>query len=349
MGLPSDSIQALIEPHPLQRQQPYKMSLGMLYPLCFVAAIIGVLSHLFIFIRGEWHLQAPTLVKFYLSLVLVSAFAGYRLEADTGMTFTAISLIGGSYAAALFTSIAIYRKLFHRLHNFPGPWAAGLTKFWHVWQCRSGKNHLVIEKLRMRYGSIIRTGPEELTIIDPAVPPAVDGPGNCCTKAVWYDFLLPEIALNTTRSLQDHDARRRIWDRGFSTTALDTYEGRVIQYAELLAMRIDELAQNGSAVNVSDWFYWFTFDVMGEFAFAKSFNMLQDEKWHFSVTLLRKAMSLLGPFSPVPWIAQIAFYITPWMYIVRDWLGMMDWCKARMTERIEVGLAQLLQLLTLDG
>ncbi|KAI0109866.1 cytochrome P450 [Daldinia grandis] len=301
---------------------------------CLGTAALGVFSHFAIFIRGEWHMQAPTLFKIYSFLAFVVFFVEQRLGADISTGFKITSLIASSYATALFTSIVIYRKFFHRLRHFPGPWLAGATKFWHVWQCRTGKNFLVIEELRKKYGPVIRTGPEEITFVDAAVPPAVDGPRNKCTKAVWYDFLLPEIAVNTTRNIKEHDTRRRVWDRGFSNKALAIYEERVMEYAETLASQIEKLAVEGSPVNVSDWFYWFTFDVMGEFAFAQSFGMLKDKRWHFAVRLLRRAMSLLGPFSPVPWIAQIAFYITPWMYIVRDWLGMMQWCKDRMGERI---------------
>ncbi|OTA99276.1 hypothetical protein M426DRAFT_325260 [Hypoxylon sp. CI-4A] len=303
------------------------------------AAGLGILSHLAIFIRGEWHMQAPTLVKVYSFLALTILLLEYHGR-DVHAGFKTSSFIASAYAAGLFTSIIIYRRFFHRLRHFPGPGVAGVTKLWHVWQCRTGKNFLVLEKLREQYGPVIRTGPEELTIIDASVPPTVDGPGNECTKAVWYDFLLPEIALNTTRSIHDHNMRRRIWDKGFSPKALAIYEERVVQYAEVLAAQIERLAQGGAPVNVSDWFYWFTFDVMGEFAFARSFGMLQDEKWHFAVRLLRRAMSLLGPFSPVPWIAQIAFYIVPWAPIVKDWLGMMEWCKERMSERIQTKVSE---------
>lgn len=285
-------------------------------------------------------MQAPALFYTF-SLMAASVFCLLRyLRADTVSSIATTGLIISTYMSGLFTSIIIYRKYFHRLRHFQGPWAAGATKLWHVWKCRTGQNYLVLEDLHKQYGPIIRTGPEEITIIDPAVPAAVDGPGNQCTKAVWYDFLLPEIALNTTRSKKEHDARRRIWDLGFSTQALKVYEARVAEYAETLVACISDLANEDKPVNVSDWFYWFTFDVMGEFAFARSFQMLSDEKWHPAVRLLRKAMSLLGPFSPVPWLAQIAFYITPWMFVVRDWLSMMEWCKQRMGERIQVSVTR---------
>lgn len=107
---------------------------------------------------------------------------------------------------------------------------------------------IVIGKLRKEYGPVIRTGPEELTIIDAPVPNAVDGPKDNCTKAVWYDSLLPEIALNTTRSKKDYDSRRRIWDNGFSTKALAIYEEGVFDYAEILTQRIVQLAPGRPAM-----------------------------------------------------------------------------------------------------
>jgi len=262
-------------------------------------------------------MQAPVLLKVYvvlsiLTFLVVMAHRDEALIESFKWTITIIS----SYAGAIFASMVVYRKYFHRLRNFPGPWIAGVTKFWHIYQCLDSKNHLLLQRSHQQYGTFIRTGPEELTIIHPEVPPAVDGAENSCTKAVWYDFLLPEVALTTTRSKPDHDKRRRIWDHGFSAKALATYEERVIEYAECLERRIAQMAAKNHPVNFTTLFYWFTFDVMGEFAFAKSFKMLQDEQWHIAVVMLRKAMRLLGPLCPVPWLAQIGFYIVPWMYLV---------------------------------
>ena len=151
-----------------------------------------------------------------------------------------------------------------------------------------------------------------------------------------YFCLKAEIAINTTRSKSDHDKRRRIWDSGFSNRALETYEATVVEYGKRLESRIAELSAKSQAINVSLWFYWFTFDVMGIFAFARSFDMLQKEEWHVSVVMLRKATRLLGPLSPVPWLAQIGFNISPWLWVVRDWLAMLAWCRDRMSERLKV-------------
>ena len=61
-----------------------------------------------------------------------------------------------------------------------------------------------------------KKGPNEITVFVPEVLPAVNGRDNPCSKTAWYDFLLPEVAMNTTRDKQAHDQRRRVWDHAFS-------------------------------------------------------------------------------------------------------------------------------------
>ena len=302
-----------------------------------LSVTLGILSHRCIFKQGEWHMKTLSVLKYHiiafvLALLVDLAYGSGNIMDSLWMS-TLNMLI---YISALLTSMIIYRKFFHRLRGFPGPWMAGITKLWHLYQCANSQNHLLLDKMYQKYGQFVRTGPEEITIFHPEVLRAVDGPGNSCTKAVWYDLLLPEIAVNTTRSKTEHDKRRRIWDHGFTTKALNYYEERMMKHGEVLERAISDLAQRDRPVDVSSWFYWFTFDVMGEFAFARSFGMLEDEKWHTAVVMLRKAMKLLGPLSPVPWLAQIGFNIFPWFWVVRDWFAMLAWCQERMKERIQV-------------
>ena len=115
-----------------------------------------------------------------------------------------------------------------------------------------------------------------------------------------------------------------------SATALADYEDRVNTYGQQLENHIAATA--GQPVDVSKWFCFLTFDVMGDFAFVRSFKMLEDEKWHYAVLMLRRALTLLGPLSPVPWSIQLAFSI-PLIPIVHDWKTMIQWCSDRMTDR----------------
>lgn len=120
--------------------------------------------------------------------------------------------------------------------------------------------------------------------------------------------------------------------------ALEGYELRIQEYGMLLEKHIACTA--GKPIDVSTWFYFLSFDVMGDFAFGRSFNMLEGKKWHYAVLMLRRALNLLGPLSSVPWLVQLAFSF-PIIPIVRDWNKMINWCADRMADRISVSSGRI--------
>lgn len=65
--------------------------------------------------------------------------------------------------------------------------------------------------------------------------------------------------------------------------ALRDYEPRVINYTDQLLCQIQATA--GRPINVTDWFNFYSFDVMGDLAFGKSFNMLKDGVKHYFVRI----------------------------------------------------------------
>lgn len=203
------------------------------------AAVAGIASHNIIFIHGEWHMQAAKVLCMYLIIAATiiieeSSFGVTRPGSSMGRALQIIC----TYCMSLFISMVLYRTLFHRLRKFPGPSGAAISKFWHVVKClrSSSQNHLILDELHKQYGDFVRTGknrfifnlrgfkkwlmkalgPNEITVFHPDIFAATDGLGNTCGKAVWYDFLLPELAVNTIRDKVQHDQRRRIWDKGFT-------------------------------------------------------------------------------------------------------------------------------------
>lgn len=188
---------------------------------CAFGAVVGIAAHLGLFIHGEWHIQAPLIVRLHLTII-VTAFAGARYFADRpplGDSFGFLAIVSVTYIVALFLSIFTYRTApgLHRLTRakFPGPWLLCTSKLWHVWACRSSMNHFFLDDLHRRYGDFVRTGPSEITVFHPDVFAATDGPDTECSKAEWYDLLHPDRALLTTRDRVVHDARRRDWKQGF--------------------------------------------------------------------------------------------------------------------------------------
>jgi hypothetical protein len=130
------------------------VALMAIVPFC-----LGVIMHLGVFIRGEWHLQAPHIILahafIFTLLVAKQLVSGLSTSYGVALSFLA-------YLCGLLGSMAVYRLFFHRLISFPGPRLAALSKLWHVWLCRNSQNHLVLESWRQKYGTFVRTGQSSL-------------------------------------------------------------------------------------------------------------------------------------------------------------------------------------------
>jgi hypothetical protein len=161
-------------------------------------------------------------------------------------------------------------------------------------------------------------------------------------------MLYPLIALNSIREKEGYAPRRKLWDDAFKSRGMCTWpikitltlatvlkqrndQDVILGYALSLVEHIEDLKDK--SLNMHQWFGFLSFDVMGDFAFATSFNMLKTGKWHEGVKLVRDGMDILGPISPVPWLAQIGFMIPG---AAKSWKQMLAWCTRIMKERVAV-------------
>lgn len=124
-----------------------------------LAGAAGVLCHNFVFIHGEWHMHATSLLKlfaisFATIVVLEAAYRGL----PPASALVASGAICSAYFSCLFASVIVYRTLFHRLRHFPGPALAKVSKLWHVMHCLDSKNYRLLDRLHREYGDFVRTG-----------------------------------------------------------------------------------------------------------------------------------------------------------------------------------------------
>ena len=111
--------------------------------------------------------------------------------------------------------------------------------------------------------------------------------------------------------------------------ALRIYEVQIKAFADSLERLIAQC--EGQTIAVNEYFQWFSFDVTGQIAFSKSFNMLENGTWHPAIQTLRSGMALVGPFTPLPWLMQLGADM-PATPLKR----MFAWCAEQMDDRMKV-------------
>ena len=83
----------------------------------------------------------------------------------------------------------------------------------------------------------------------------------------------------------------------------------MVRYADKLVEQIDNFAAR--PVNVAQWFNYFSFDVMGDLAFGRSFGALEQGQAHFAMEVIHAGTAPLGVLSPASWILNIMNSMVP--------------------------------------
>ncbi|KIV92758.1 hypothetical protein PV10_04027 [Exophiala mesophila] len=280
----------------------------VLYPF-----LLGVASHLGWFMHGEHH---------KLTLRYFQALLGLPPLALMLLIFRA-----WPFSTALMSTFRFTNAYLTGLYGSPP--LAKYSELWHVWTAtQRTRNFEDIDDLHAKYGDFVRIGPSELSVIHPDSMELVHGPNSKCTKAEWYDNSPGLTSLHQTRSKKLHDRRRRTWARGFSAQALRNYEPRVDVYTDSLVKQVE--AHSGQPLDVSRWFNYYSFDVMGDLAYGKSFSMLETGKSHWAIDVLNGGVAHVGTIGQSTWLTRL-FAQMP--IITRDFQRFLVFCEDMINER----------------
>ncbi|KAF3386264.1 hypothetical protein F1880_001608 [Penicillium rolfsii] len=309
------------------------MSASQPHVMLAISALSGIATHITIFRHGEWDVQAPKIVLSYLTLFIGAIVLDFAAKAQyVNFAGPYPWLVKGVWCHILgiYGSMMIYRAFFHRLSQFPGPFLARLSNF-YVTSLSARKLHLYeeTEKLHGIYGDYVRLGPTELSITDPNAVKALYSSQAKVSKGPWYTILEPRVSLQQERNKQEHARRRKAWDQAFSARALRDYEPRVSHYTSQL---IDAIEKHlGSSMDISRWFNYYSFDVMGDLSFGESFNMLVDGKDAYILKQLHADMKGIGLFSHLTWLFPFVKRIPG---LNREYLKLWTWVGERVNGRI---------------
>ncbi|KAJ5410971.1 uncharacterized protein N7487_005330 [Penicillium crustosum] len=147
------------------------------------------------------------------------------------------------------------------------------------------------KKLHEKYGDAVRIAPNEVTFTDPEAwkeifairPGKPQRPKDQRHVSVGPNHI-PSI-LRTDD--QTHARYRRSLSHGFSEGSLQRQEVIVKGYVDLLVQRLHGLAKSGSTiVDMTCWYNYTTFDIIGDLAFGESFGCLQNSQYHFWVSVI---------------------------------------------------------------
>ena len=216
---------------------------------------------------------------------------------------------------------AIYNVTLHPLAKFPGPKAAAISQIPYASKIVRGKLPHWVKGLHEKYKSnVVRISPRELSFINASAWQDING-----HRAGHRDFE-KDLAVygsppNKVHSIltaprADHSRMRRVLENAFSVKAFREQEPIVLAYVDKLIRCLHEEVDRSDVnkVDVVQWYNWMSFDIIGDLAFAESFNCLEDQAHHPWVEMVfgnLKGISLMGACNRFPLFKHLLPFLIP--------------------------------------
>lgn len=297
-----------------------------------VAGLAGALSHIYYFKKGEHHIYGSQYIKAFIGTFAIgSAALRFTQGIPWSVALNTVSQIALAYLTGLYSSLLIYRIFLHPLGKFPGPFIARISSSWLPLSLKNHDLHKKLYRLHQKHGQYVRYGSSDLSITDPKAITAIYGPKSPCIKSDLYDLSVPATSLQHFRDKETHAQRRRVWSNAFSEKMVRGYGQRMRVYRQKLVDHLTSL--DGEPVNIRKWLYLYGFDVMGDLAFGKSFDMLETGEDHWAIKLVNGATDFLGLFIPI-WLFILIASVPG---LSSAFWRFLDFSAKRVEQRMQVG------------
>jgi cytochrome P450 len=223
----------------------------------------------------------------------------------------------------------------HPLYKFPGPSAAAWSNAPYSYWFLRGRQPFVMLSLHEKYGSVVRTAPNELSFDSATAWKDIYGfrPSHkTFIKSEFYDgssFIDQGFhGIATSRDPVEHAGMRRYLSHAFSERAVREQEGLVAEIVDLFVDKVGTVGKSREGIDLAHWLRMAMFDVTGSLAFGQSFDAVKSGEseevfvmcdidtlaggQHPSVKFIHKALrqiAVLDTIRRFPWLGKVVITI----------------------------------------
>ncbi|KAL1959369.1 hypothetical protein VTO42DRAFT_2172 [Malbranchea cinnamomea] len=169
----------------------------------------------------------------------------------------------------------IYNVFLHSLRRYPGPklWAA--TRLPWCWHQYHGRLPGRIADLHVKYGPIVRVAPNEISYTTDTAWKTIYGQRPVeMSKDPIFSIRNPSGVPNILNADREgHSRQRRLLSHAFSEKALREQESILLYHINKLLQNLSTACTAGP-VNLTEWFNFTTYDIIGDLSFGEGFGCL---------------------------------------------------------------------------
>jgi cytochrome P450 len=180
-----------------------------------------------------------------------------------------------------------------------------------------GNTHRDVMLLHETYGPVVRIGPNELSYAQPEAWNDIMGFRKIGVEENLKDptYQNPSMKNIVGANREDHARMRRLMSHGFSASMMIKQQPYIQRHVDLLFQRLQEKSDGGStALDMTAWYNYTTFDIISELALGESFGCLQTSSLHPWVAMIFgmiKAGKLAQVFRHYPLLMPLMILLVP--------------------------------------
>ncbi|KAH7372153.1 cytochrome P450 [Cadophora sp. MPI-SDFR-AT-0126] len=223
-----------------------------------------------------------------------------------GLLLLVVALVGGYFIWNI-----VYNLYLHPLSSYPGPKLWAISNAPSVLAVLSGHSNKKITELHNKYGQVVRLGPNWMNYTHSDAFNQIAGhckPGAGVNEKDDRTFgFLRDTIIGAT--CEDHTRYRKKLAAGFSQQAMRSQQMVIMKYVDLLLQQMRERGENGKKpLDMTAWYNWLTFDIIGHLTFGDSFHGLENAAYHPWISLLFESLKMVGISAELrrwPWLDKV--------------------------------------------
>ncbi|KAI1868825.1 hypothetical protein JX265_006804 [Neoarthrinium moseri] len=184
--------------------------------------------------------------------------------------------------------VSTYRLRFHPLSAFPGPREAAVSDRWLYKLSKGGRAEIEFDRLHRELGvQGLRIGPNDLHITDVSLYKVIYSQKTQYLKEpVFYNGFNAPHSVFAEDVPALHKERRKLLNPFFSKAGILRVEGMVGDKVHRLQRKIEDLTARGHPIRAGKAFRCLTVDLITDYAFAGSRNLIENSDDDFNAETL---------------------------------------------------------------
>ncbi|KAF9872377.1 cytochrome P450 [Colletotrichum karsti] len=218
------------------------------------------------------------------------------------------------YAAIALSLLVLYVvastiRQYARLRHVRGPPSAGFSKWWLVRTVYGGRQHLDFYEAFLKYGPLVRVGPNDLMTSDPDLMKRMLGVRTTYKRSQWYDAMRLDPGKDNVLSMRDNDMHARLRSQmaaGYSGKEVDNFETKIDENIIRFMGLIDKYLSEGKPLDFGLKAQYFTLDVISDLAFGEPFgDLASDSDVHEYIQTMEENMPNVVLTGVLPWLLKL--------------------------------------------